>query len=132
MSITLSEAMNRYKFDRNNCRSLEDKILETCTYLDAVITKLSQDPLGKQCLEKAKIEVNLMFAENSGYKDLLQTKYIGTFKSIQGFSDKYFVLYSNSMEEAEAQADKLYPELWNDIHLDEESAGVIRKGLKQI
>lgn len=129
--ISISEAIKRYKHDRSSLIQLEDKILSSCLFLDAVVTKLSEDKIGKQYLEKAKIEISLQFEQNKTYGVSTLKKYFATFLDIPGFSDKYFCIYSISESEAKKKMDELFPDMWDKLYSEEDISPTQLSHLKE-
>ena len=129
MDITINEAVDKYKVTSANQEELLREIFSTVRYLDAIITRLKQDPIGKSILKKIESEIEMDFGINKQIAIEAAGKRIFylTFQSTLGFKDKYAEIYAMSRKEAEEQAELEYTGLWKEVH--EKIDIIVERGL---
>ena len=64
-NLSVSEAVDLYRTKRADTTHLGEDLLGLLTYLDAVMYKLKQDPLGAKLLAKVEAELDFEYAADS-------------------------------------------------------------------
>lgn len=67
--VTIEEAINKYKVDSENSQELLKNLFDHVLYLDAVVTKLQEDPLGRELYKKIESELKLDLMQKGGQNE---------------------------------------------------------------
>lgn len=114
MELTIEDVLSKYKVEEINQQKLLKEIFDTILYLDNIVVRLRQDPVGKHILKKIESDIESEMEINFQVSDTttdLNTFFV-IFKDVVGFKGKYTEILALDQDNAEKQAEVNYPDLW--------------------